>query len=187
MASLTPASLVRILRQPRLDMCVAPIRDPRPPLDLWPRGQTTLACVSPCGGRTAKQFLVYTKDNSVQTKKLFFVNSFKTSYCPWATESFSKHVIFKRGSIAESRCIYMKGKYSIWNILTLDSPLPLVGFHTVPLRMKRLVLIQCAFLHLKTQTIQTADARLPDTAAFLLWLFKLLRYYMTAISPDIYV
>lgn len=137
MASLTPASLVRILRQPRLDMCVAPIRDPRPPLDLWPRGQTTLACVSPCGGRTAKQFLVYTKDNSVQTKKLFFVNSFKTSYCPWATESFSKHVIFKRGSIAESRCIYMKGKYSIWNILTLDSPPSFSGISYSPIENEK--------------------------------------------------
>lgn len=148
MASLTPTSLVRILRQPRLDMCLAPIRDPRPPSTSGHSDRRPwLVCRHAVRERQSSFWCIR---KTIQCKpRNSSLSSFKTSYCPWATESFSKHVIFKLGSITESRCIYIKGKYFIWNILTLDSPLPLVGFNTVPLRMKKLVLIQCAFLHLK--------------------------------------
>lgn len=56
-------------------------------------------------GGLQSNFLWCTKDDSVQTEKLLFVNSFKFSYCPSATESFSKQVMFKLESILENKQI----------------------------------------------------------------------------------
>lgn len=100
-ASLTLTSPVRLLRQPRLAVAWPAMHKSCPPLNLWPSWQASRARVPARSGRTAKHFLVHTKDDSVQTEKLFFVNSFKISYCLWATASFSKLWYLNR----ESKCI----------------------------------------------------------------------------------
>lgn len=66
------------------------------------------SCQHGVGGRQCSFWYV-----SVQTEKLFFVNSFKVSYCPQATESFSKHVLFILGYILESKCIYKRQTFNL--------------------------------------------------------------------------
>lgn len=82
-----------------------------------------------------KNILCVQKTIQCTLRNSSFDDSFKITFCSWATESFSKQKILKSGSILESKCIFAflaNIQYGTFQCEIPPPPLPFMGFNKVP-------------------------------------------------------